>query len=168
MAHKVIVPQKKNYVPQFLKQRDINSYYDCVQSSGPAIFLQLFDAFELSSKFFVFEFFCEKKIWGHTVPIMTMHTYFKARYGRNGSSNPKSKLTLVILFKLCKCASTSGSGLFCSQNRSKSLYPTLYARMNADRNYRLLYAFCLLTIYRYYCESRLNSSNQGFKLRPSL
>jgi hypothetical protein len=30
MAHKVIVPQKKNYVPQFLKQRDINSY--CVSS----------------------------------------------------------------------------------------------------------------------------------------
>ena len=27
MAKKVIVPQKKNYVPQFLKQRDINSYY---------------------------------------------------------------------------------------------------------------------------------------------
>jgi hypothetical protein len=27
MAQKVIVPQKKNYVPQFLKQRDINSYY---------------------------------------------------------------------------------------------------------------------------------------------
>jgi hypothetical protein len=27
MAHKVIVPQKNNYVPQFLKQRDINSYY---------------------------------------------------------------------------------------------------------------------------------------------
>ncbi len=26
MAHKVIVPPKKNYVPQFLKQRDINSY----------------------------------------------------------------------------------------------------------------------------------------------
>ncbi len=26
MAHKVIVPQKKNYVPQFLKQREINSY----------------------------------------------------------------------------------------------------------------------------------------------
>jgi hypothetical protein len=26
MAHKVIVPQKKKYVPQFLKQRDINSY----------------------------------------------------------------------------------------------------------------------------------------------
>jgi hypothetical protein len=25
MAHKVNVPQKKNYVPQFLKQRDINS-----------------------------------------------------------------------------------------------------------------------------------------------
>ena len=27
MAKKVIVPQKKNYVPQFLKQRDINSYF---------------------------------------------------------------------------------------------------------------------------------------------
>ena len=27
MAKKVIVPQKKNYVPQFLKQQDINSYY---------------------------------------------------------------------------------------------------------------------------------------------
>ena len=27
MAQKVIVLQKKNYVPQFLKQRDINSYY---------------------------------------------------------------------------------------------------------------------------------------------
>jgi hypothetical protein len=26
MAHKVIVPPKKNYIPQFLKQRDINSY----------------------------------------------------------------------------------------------------------------------------------------------
>jgi hypothetical protein len=24
----VIVPPKKNYIPQFLKQRDINSYYD--------------------------------------------------------------------------------------------------------------------------------------------
>ena len=27
MAKKVIVPQKKNYVPQFHKQRDINSYF---------------------------------------------------------------------------------------------------------------------------------------------
>ncbi len=26
MAHKVMVPPKKNYIPQFLKQRDINSY----------------------------------------------------------------------------------------------------------------------------------------------
>jgi hypothetical protein len=26
-AQKVIVPQKKNYVPHFLKQRDINSYF---------------------------------------------------------------------------------------------------------------------------------------------
>jgi hypothetical protein len=29
MAHKVILPPKKNYIPQFLKQRDINSYYVC-------------------------------------------------------------------------------------------------------------------------------------------
>jgi hypothetical protein len=28
MAHKVILPPKKNYIPQFLKQRDINSYFD--------------------------------------------------------------------------------------------------------------------------------------------
>ena len=27
MAHKVIVPPKTNYIPQFLKQRDITSYY---------------------------------------------------------------------------------------------------------------------------------------------
>ncbi len=27
MAQKVIVPQKKNYIPQFLKQRDINGYF---------------------------------------------------------------------------------------------------------------------------------------------
>jgi hypothetical protein len=27
MAHKVILPPKKNNIPQFLKQRDINSYY---------------------------------------------------------------------------------------------------------------------------------------------
>jgi hypothetical protein len=27
MAHKVILPPKKNYIPQFLKQRNINSYY---------------------------------------------------------------------------------------------------------------------------------------------
>jgi hypothetical protein len=33
MAHKVILPPKKNYIPQFLKQRDINSYY------GPGCYL---------------------------------------------------------------------------------------------------------------------------------
>jgi hypothetical protein len=27
MAHKVILPPKKNYIPQFLKQRDINSCF---------------------------------------------------------------------------------------------------------------------------------------------
>jgi hypothetical protein len=35
MAHKVIVPPKKNYIPQFLKQRDINSYY--AQNNGCAL-----------------------------------------------------------------------------------------------------------------------------------
>ena len=36
MAHKVIVPQKKNYVPQFLKQRDINSYCAASTRAGKA------------------------------------------------------------------------------------------------------------------------------------
>ena len=36
MAHKVIVPQKKNYVPPFLKQRYINKYFETVPfSSSP-------------------------------------------------------------------------------------------------------------------------------------
>jgi hypothetical protein len=34
MAHKVILPPKKNYIPQFLKQRDINSYLIAVHSNG--------------------------------------------------------------------------------------------------------------------------------------
>jgi hypothetical protein len=34
MAHKVILPPKKNYIPQFLKQRDINSYYTRARLSG--------------------------------------------------------------------------------------------------------------------------------------
>jgi hypothetical protein len=33
MAHKVIVPPKKNYIPQFLKQQDINSYYTLLYST---------------------------------------------------------------------------------------------------------------------------------------
>jgi hypothetical protein len=47
MAHKVILPPKKNYIPQFLKQRDINSYYDRQESlalyvnhSIPSAYLQ--------------------------------------------------------------------------------------------------------------------------------
>ncbi len=36
MAHKVIVPPKKNYIPQFLKQRDINSYYSGLNESSLA------------------------------------------------------------------------------------------------------------------------------------
>ncbi len=34
MAHKVILPPKKNYIPQFLKQRDINSYYSIKQGDN--------------------------------------------------------------------------------------------------------------------------------------
>jgi hypothetical protein len=34
MAHKVILPPKKNYIPQFLKQRDINSYYSFKMITG--------------------------------------------------------------------------------------------------------------------------------------
>jgi hypothetical protein len=37
MAHKVILPPKKNYIPQFLKQRDINSYYISLQPSNRAL-----------------------------------------------------------------------------------------------------------------------------------
>jgi hypothetical protein len=37
MAHKVILPPKKNYIPQFLKQRDINSYF-----VNPSIFVGKF------------------------------------------------------------------------------------------------------------------------------
>ncbi len=36
MAHKVIVPPKKNYIPQFLKQRDNNSYYLTGKRKGHA------------------------------------------------------------------------------------------------------------------------------------
>jgi hypothetical protein len=39
MAHKVILPPKKNYIPQFLKQRDINSYYVSVtEQSNPLLY----------------------------------------------------------------------------------------------------------------------------------
>jgi hypothetical protein len=33
MAHKVILPPKNNYIPQFLKQRDINSYIGLLKKS---------------------------------------------------------------------------------------------------------------------------------------
>jgi hypothetical protein len=52
MAHKVILPPKKNYIPQFLKQRDINSYsffnirtvndipeYICIKQQEPLKFI---------------------------------------------------------------------------------------------------------------------------------
>jgi hypothetical protein len=41
MAHKVIVPPKKNYIPQFLKQRDINSYYSTPLHLPPLRFHRL-------------------------------------------------------------------------------------------------------------------------------
>jgi hypothetical protein len=37
MAHKVILPPKKNYIPQFLKQRDINSYSHFLSLSWVAV-----------------------------------------------------------------------------------------------------------------------------------
>jgi hypothetical protein len=37
MAHKVILPPKKNYIPQFLKQRDINSYYPTSPSLNQSV-----------------------------------------------------------------------------------------------------------------------------------
>jgi hypothetical protein len=37
MAHKVVVPEKKNYDPQFLKQRYINSY--CATNFRGGIFM---------------------------------------------------------------------------------------------------------------------------------
>jgi hypothetical protein len=37
MAHKVILPPKKNYIPQFLKQRDINSYFFFLYHSGAGL-----------------------------------------------------------------------------------------------------------------------------------
>jgi hypothetical protein len=42
MAHKVILPPKKNYIPQFLKQRDINSYYGPVIYTAPYVMLLCF------------------------------------------------------------------------------------------------------------------------------
>jgi hypothetical protein len=41
MAHKVILPPKKNYIPQFLKQRDINSYFSCLAEIGKTFHLLL-------------------------------------------------------------------------------------------------------------------------------
>jgi hypothetical protein len=47
MAHKVILPPKKNYIPQFLKQRDINSYL---------ILACLFSCLKVHTKTGLFEF----------------------------------------------------------------------------------------------------------------
>jgi hypothetical protein len=41
MAHKVILPPKKNYIPQFLKQRDINSYFPNISTLGTVFQRQL-------------------------------------------------------------------------------------------------------------------------------
>ncbi len=47
MAHKVIVPPKKNYIPQFLKQRDINSYYNVTRLLYVVVVFHLLPSFEL-------------------------------------------------------------------------------------------------------------------------
>jgi hypothetical protein len=41
MAHQVIVPQKKNYVPKFLKQRDIGNFMS-FRNHGPSIMSRSF------------------------------------------------------------------------------------------------------------------------------
>jgi hypothetical protein len=41
MAHKVIVPKKKNYVPKFLKQRDIGNFMSFC-NHGPSIMSRSF------------------------------------------------------------------------------------------------------------------------------
>jgi hypothetical protein len=43
MAHKVILPPKKNYIPQFLKQRDINSYSSAVKRVATTVSYCLFN-----------------------------------------------------------------------------------------------------------------------------
>jgi hypothetical protein len=43
MAHKVILPPKKNYIPQFLKQRDINSYYATLVDTSHFMFAGCYD-----------------------------------------------------------------------------------------------------------------------------
>jgi hypothetical protein len=44
MAHKVILPPKKNYIPQFLKQRDINSYKGTLTNALLSIFSSIVSA----------------------------------------------------------------------------------------------------------------------------
>jgi hypothetical protein len=54
MAQKVIVPQKKNYVPQFLKQRDINSYSIYTRGEQLGAFL----AIDFLKRFYLRAFSC--------------------------------------------------------------------------------------------------------------
>jgi hypothetical protein len=41
MAHKVILPPQKNYIPQFLKQRDINSFTSTANLHWASIYFQM-------------------------------------------------------------------------------------------------------------------------------
>jgi hypothetical protein len=66
MAHKVILPPKKNYIPQFLKQRDINSYYSTVswEESDLGLNENLFTTFAKMRGFVYFvEFFISANIF---------------------------------------------------------------------------------------------------------
>jgi hypothetical protein len=48
MAHKVILPPKKNYIPQFLKQQDINSYYQTLCRSSINESVQADQSYQIS------------------------------------------------------------------------------------------------------------------------
>jgi hypothetical protein len=78
MAHKVIVPPKKNYIPQFLKQRDINSYYPN----------QFFSFLYISSQI--------KPFWPKRIPT----TFRELGDGESSRKNPQ-------IISLCRCDSVN-------------------------------------------------------------
>ncbi len=108
-----------------------------------------------------------KIIW-----IIQYYNYFyilKPDYARNGINQSKEWINICDF--ILNFASTSGSGLFISQNRAKSFNSTLYTSMNAGGNYRPYVCLCLYCKSRLFwqCDiSKLNISSQGIKLGPPL
>ena len=79
MAYKVIVPQKKNYVPQFLKQQYINSYYVLLPY---IIYVMESGRFSQCPAFLLTIFFADFKTAGHKVEgfyFMYRYCYFMSR-----------------------------------------------------------------------------------------